>query len=590
MTELDPALENRWRALAEKALNGASFDRLRSRLAGGLSLEPLYTPANAPAGLRLRAPRAGWDIRQQLAQGDAGAANAIALEELEGGATSLEIAVAAPQGGPGVRLAGPSDLETLTAGWMLDLAPLALEADWPEPSAWLFAFAKGQGLLNAAFVFNRDPLGAALRQGAAPEPLADAIAFAERVGADFPNAAALRLDARPVHEAGGSEAHEIGAALAAFIAYARAGLAPGDLARLASVAVAIGPDGFLEIAKLRALRLAFARLLEACGAPPAPLRIHATTGRRMFTRRDPWVNQLRITAAGFAAAAGGADAVTLLPLTEALGQSTPFSRRLARNAQTILIEESHAGHVADPAAGAFAFEAASEQLARAGWEVFQAIEREGGLLAALQSGWLARETGAVRAEREKNVRRRKDAITGVSEFPLLGERTTDAEPWPRAASWPGDRALVPVRLAEPFERLRDAAEMAGAPPVFLATLGQLTEFSPRAQFAANLFAAGGLPSLGAEDTHSDDAALTAAFQASGARAACLCGSDAAYAERAESAARALKAAGCTVLAYAGRPGEQEGPLRAAGVDLFVFAGGDAVEALEHIHRALGVKP
>lgn len=590
MTDPDSIQDSRWRALAEKALGGAPLERLQTKLPGGLRLDALYTGSNAPTGARLTAPRHGWDVRQHLAQGDARKANEIALEELAGGATSLEIAVSAPGGGPGVRLSGVADLEALTAGWMLDLAPLALDADWPEPSAWLLELAKGQGLLDAAFVFNRDPLGAALRQGAPHELLAAAVDFAQRVGTSFPHAIPLRLDARPVHEAGGSEAQEIAVALAAFVEYARAGLAADELARLACVAIAIGPDTFLEVAKLRAVRLAFARLLEACGAAPIAVRIHATTGRRMFTRRDPWVNQLRITAAGFAAATGGADAITLLPLTEALGESTPFSRRLARNAQTILIEESHVGHVADPAAGAFAFEGASEQLAQAGWDCFQAIERQGGLLAALRSGWLAREIGAVRAEREKSLRRRRDAITGVSEFPLLSERTTVAEPWPRAAAMAGEGALIPIRLAEPFERLRDAAEAAGAPPVFLATLGNLADFSPRAQFAANLFAAGGLPSLGADETHADAAALVEAFRASGAKVACLCGSDSAYAERAESAAPALKAAGCRFLAYAGRPGEHEAALRAAGVDIFVFAGGDAVEALEHIHRALGVKP
>lgn len=149
-------------------------------------------------------------------------------------------------------------------------------------------------------------------------------------------------------------------------------------------------------------------------------------------------------------------------------------------------------------------------------------------------------------------------------------------------------ALAPFRLAAPFERLRDRAEAAGAPGVFLATLGRLAEFSPRAQFAANLLAAGGLASLGGEDAHADDAALAAAFRASGAHVACLCGGDAAYAARAEGAARALKAAGCDFLALAGRPGAQEAALAAAGVELFVFAGGDAIEALERLQGALGL--
>lgn len=593
MNTPEATLEARWRALAERSLKGAPIERLHSRLPGGLLLEPLFTQANAPAGARLAParPAARWDVRQRIAQGSAREANAIALEELEGGASSLEIAVAAGGGGPGVSLGGLPDLEALTAGWLLDFAPLALHADRPEPSGWLLALARGRGLLEGRFAFNRDPLGGALRMGVLAEPPQQAVAFALAVAEQFPNAAALRLDARPVHEAGGSEAQEIGVALAAAAAYLRVGLPPEALLRLAPVAVSLGADAFVEIAKLRALRLVFARLAQACGAPgkPGEVRIHATSGRRMFSRRDPWVNQLRLTIAGFAAAAGGAEVVTLLPPTEALGQSTAFSRRLARNAQIILMEESHLGQVADPAAGAFAFEAMSAQLAHAGWAVFQGIEGQGGLLDALESGWLAREVALVRAEREQAVRRRKTALTGVSEFPLLGERTLEAPPWPAGAA-PAMQALAPFRLAQPFEALRDRAEAAGSPPVFLATLGGLADFSPRAQFAANLFAAGGLPSLGADASHADDAALVAAFQASAAKAACLCGSDGAYAERATGAAQALKAAGCTFLAYAGRPGEQEAALQAAGVEVFIFAGGDAVEALERLQRAVGVQP
>jgi methylmalonyl-CoA mutase len=333
----------------------------------------------------------------------------------------------------------------------------------------------------------------------------------------------------------------------------------------------------------------FARLLEACGAAPEArkVKLQAVTAVRMMTKRDAWVNLIRVTAAGFAGGVGGADVVTTLPLTEALGQPTPFARRIARNTQILLQEESNLGRVADPAGGSWAIEKLTDDLAHAGWRFFQAIEAQGGFVKAIKSDWLPGEIGKMRETRIKNVRRRRDAITGVSEFPLVGETPVAAEPWPTSAP-PLSSKLPAMRLAEPFEKLRDAAAKAGDPPIFLATIGPLAQFSARAGFAKSFFEAGGLPALGAEDAHADDAAVVAAFRASGAKIACLCSADPIYAERAEALASALKQAGCKRLFLAGRGGEKEAAYKAAGVDEFIFAGGDAVVVLEDAHRALGL--
>jgi methylmalonyl-CoA mutase len=602
-----PADAAHWRALVEKALAGAPFEKLVAKTYDSISVKPLYTEADWPAardasgapgaapftrgGAAIKDQAAPWLIRQVVSRPDPEAANKEALADLEGGVHSIEFKL--DRGDRrGVRIRSARDVAIALEGIMLDLAPLALDGGADAAAAALFAdYAEARNLGEAAFAFNLDPLAALLTGQAAP--LTEAIAFAKRCAGAFPNATSLRADARPAHEAGGSEAQELGYALAAMTALLRAGeaggMAPEALARQCLLTFAIGPDIHLELAKLRAARTLFARLLEACGAAPEAraVKLHAVTGARMMTRRDAWVNLIRVTAAGFAAGVGGADVVTTAPLTEALGQPTPFARRIARNTQILLLEESNLGRVADPAGGAWAIETLTDDLARAGWTFFQAIEMQGGFAKAIESGWLPGEIGKTREARIKNVRRRRDAITGVSEFPLIGETPVIAEPWPGAAA-PLTSKLPPMRLAAPFEALRDAADKAGNPPIFLATIGPLAQFSARATFAKSFFEAGGLPALGAEDAHEDDAAIIAAFKRSGAKIACLCASDPLYGERAEALTKALKQAGAVRLYLAGRGGEKEAAYKAAGVDDFIFAGGDAIAALEDAHRALGV--
>jgi methylmalonyl-CoA mutase len=309
-----------------------------------------------------------------------------------------------------------------------------------------------------------------------------------------------------------------------------------------------------------------------------------------------------------------------------LGLPTGFARRIARNTQIILQEESHLGRVADQAGGSFAIEKLAHDLDETAWGLFQQIEGEGGLEASLASGALQARVATVRAERMKNIARRKDAIVGVGEFANLGEAPVEvlkADPAPvlararGAAVVPVSRgvgdlvraaeagaslvdlagtgvpmvaALPPMRLAAGFEALRDKADVLGdRAVVFLATLGSLAEFNARSTFAKNAFEAGGLAALAGETEHGDDGALAASFKASGASLACLCGADAAYAERGASAAAALKAAGASGVWLAGRPGDLEASLRASGVDRFVFAGADVLAELTHAHGLLAAQ-
>jgi methylmalonyl-CoA mutase len=315
----------------------------------------------------------------------------------------------------------------------------------------------------------------------------------------------------------------------------------------------------------------------------------------MMTRRDPYVNMLRATVAVFGAGVGGADAIAVLPFTAAIGLPDSFARRAARNTQLILLEEANLAKVADPAAGSGAIEALTEDLCAAAWSRFQDIEQAGGAWSALERGLVQQQVARVRAEREKAIAQRKDALTGTSDYPDLHESpaavldVAPIVPPKESAAVLTTEPLPRIRLAEPFEALRDAsdrilAQTGARPKIFLANLGTPADFTTRAMFAKNLFEAGGIEAV-TKDGCNSHADLVAAFKASGARLACLCSSDAVYAKEAGDAAKALATAGATHIYLAGQPRDQAA-LQAAGIGTFIFAGCDALAVLQAAHARI----
>jgi methylmalonyl-CoA mutase len=391
---------------------------------------------------------------------------------------------------------------------------------------------------------------------------------------------------------------ELAFVLAAGIAYLRAlegaGVTLEDAQSMVYARLSADTDQFLTLAKFRALRVLWARIEQACGLAPKPLFIAADTAWRMLTQRDPYVNMLRATMATFSASLGGANAITVLPHTLALGLPDPFARRVARNTQLVLLEESNLAKVVDPAAGSGGIETLTQQLCEAAWSLFQEIEKAGGVFASLEQNLIQRKVAATRAVREANIARRKEVLTGATEFPNLHEAAVTVLNAKPVALAPADEAkfkfeaLPPIRLAAPFERLRDRSDQTlkdkGArPKVFLANLGAPADFTARATFAKSFFETGGIEAVDTEG-FADPAALAAAFRTSGAALACLCATDKVYAGQATAAAKALQAAGAKHIYLAGRASEQEAALRAAGVNDFVFAGGDALTVLQEAYR------
>lgn len=609
----DPVTREQWLAAADAVVRrsgritedaelGAGVETLTRTSADGIRVAPLYAAEDTEAlpdtgvpggwpftrGARTdgHVPE-GWDIRQRHAGTDPAAVREAVLADLECGVNSIWLRV-------GAGAVPVADLATALEGVHLDLAGVALDAgpDAVEAAHAYLDLAERAGVEDTELLgsLGVDPIGLRARAGDGPG-VASVVDVARRVASTFPKVSAITVDASVIREAGGSDAQELGWSLAAGVAYLQeltaAGLDLTSAARLLEFRYAATPEQFPTIAKLRAARRLWGRVLEASGTTEVPQHQHAVVAETLFTRRDPWVNMLRGTVAGFAAGVGGADAVTVPPFDAALGVSEPFSRRIARNTQTLLIEESHLARVIDPGGGSFYVEHLTDDLAQVAWTFFQEIEATGGAVAALDSGLVADKVAEVRAQRESEIAHRQAPLTGVSEFPNLDEKPIEREPLPA----PVERGGLPLyRPAEAYETYRDRSDAILAadgtrPTAFLATLGPLATYTARAGFARNLLAAGGIDAVEAGPTESAQEVVDA-FGGSGARVAVLCSSDAFYDERAAETAAALREAGATRILLAGKPKQKGAGGSDHTVDGYLFAGCDALAVIDDVYTAL----
>jgi methylmalonyl-CoA mutase len=606
--EFPSASREDWLKLVRAALKDKPLERLTTRTYDGIAVEPLYERAANARPITTR--RGPWTVQVRIDHPDPAMANAEALHELQNGATGLTLVFAGSAGAYGYGLPGdPQSIARALDGVHLDAIAIELQTAEPTRDAadHVAALVQKRGHAPSAvdIRFGHDAIGAHSLTGTLPIPYNELMPrFAEHVGGLAKQGFKSQLataDGRIVHNAGGSEAQELAYVLAVAVAYLRAfegaGVPPDAGRRMIEFRLAADADQFLSVAKFRALRLLWARVEQACELTPEPIFISAETAWRMMTKRDPHVNMLRTTIAAFAAGIGGADAIAVLPFTSALGLPDRFARRIARNTQLLLLEESNVARVTDPAAGSGSIEDLTQKLCRAAWTVFQEIEAAGGAPTALEKGLIQDRIAKVRAEHQAAIAHRKDALTGTSDFPNLSEakaEVLDVKPVtlaPPAANvtYP---ALRPIRLAEPFEQLRDASDRTLAstgtrPKIFLANLGMLAEFTARATFAKNFFEAGGIEAITSDGYKSHDD-MIAAFKVSGAKLVCLCSSDTVYVRDAVDAAKALKAAGAIHIYLAGRPRDAD-TFKAAGVGTFIFAGCDAVATLRAAHDILGVE-
>ncbi len=601
-----PYSEADWRKAAEVALKGAALESLTSETPDGVRIEPVYPPAGGPRAIR---PGGPWRVIARFDHPDANEANAQALDDLANGADGLQIVFSSAIGayGFGLRRSDSASLHRAFDGVRFDTGAnfeLDLGPDGPDHALHFGALIERSGAKpeDCTVAFGLDPF-AALARGPFPDDWSaqskrhvETALDLRRKGFCGPF---LVADARAVHAAGGSPAQELAFALAAALSLLRlleaAGTAPAEARALIAFRLAADADELATLSKFRALRIAWSRVEEACRLEPRPARVQAESAWRMMTARDVYVNVMRGATAAFSAGLGGADSVSVLPHTLAAGLPDSLARRLARNAQLILLRESNLGFVADPAAGAGAFEALTQALCQKACRLFQEIEGQGGLPSALTTGAFQQQVAESAAALAKNVDHLKTLITGVSAHADLAERPSEvAVGAPERETFASAKGgLAPIRLAEPFERLRDLSDafvqQTGArPKVYLAALGPESKHRRRVAFMREWLEAGGFEAVYDGEAATAEEAVKR-LKTAGAPLVCLCGADDAYVEQAEGFAEAFQASGVKGVALAGRPKEFERAWRAAGVDDFIFTGGDAVAALQRLYRRIGVE-
>ena len=534
------------RRLGDDEPDSAVWGKLTRTTLDGVRVAPIGTSVDleelTTAGRPTRST--DWDIRTHVSGPDAALVNEAVLLDLDNGATSLWIEL-----GAGLTV---TDLPRALRGVLLDLAPVMLSGSSLAGAETLVALADDAGTdLHPGTNFGADPLA---------DDLVEIAALARRHGVLGVVASGLA-----VHEQGASDAQELGVAVAAAVSALRsltdAGFTPDEAATVIEFRLATTDEQFPSIAKLRAARRLWARVLELSGVDERAMRLHAVTSRPQMSRYDPWVNILRGTVAAFAAGVGGAEAVTVIPFDEPLGLPDALGRRIARNTSSLLLSESHVARVADPAGGSYAVEKLTDDLAAAGWAAFQQIEAAGGLAA---DDGLAARIADVAAARDEQVAHRTRPLTGLSEFPHLGEQLPE-----RPASPVGADVR---RYGAAFEALRDQPVDT---PVFLATLGPVAAHTARATFATNLFAAGGVPVRVAGPTDGVES-LLAAYD--GEKVVCLAGTDGAYADQGTDLVTALRGAGAEHVIIAGKPID--------GVDDSCAVGADALAFLARTREAL----
>jgi methylmalonyl-CoA mutase len=542
----------------------------------------------------LRDVKSGWKVAEAIpANRVAGVAaddvNAAVLAGLSEGVSALLVRV----GESGV---APAQLEKVFDGVYLSMAPVILDAGADYRAAGevlleLVGRVEDDQRATLSIDLGGDPLTAALshRPAAAIE---EVVGMATKV-ADQHGVRAITVDGPAFHNLGANATWELAGSIAAAVSYLRvlteSGLTVAKALRQISFRLAADDDQFLTIAKVRALRRLWARVAEVLGEPDSGAAVvHAETSLPMMTQRDPWVNMLRTTLAAFGAGVGGADTVLVFPFDVAIdggfpGMATSFARRMARNIQLLLLEESHVGRILDPAGGSWFVEDLTSQLANQAWQSFQTVEQRGGFVDA--GDYITQQIAEVAARRTDDVAHRKTAITGVNEYPNLTEPAlpqSDSSYSPLAAG-------KLIRYAAQFEALRDRSDAYLArtdsrPQALLLPLGPLAEHNIRTTFASNLLASGGIEAVNPGTVDADGVAKAVA-DAGAPPVAVICGTDGRYGAEASAVVEAAHRAGVSHVCLAGPPKAVAEADHQP--DEFLTTKINAVDALSHLLDRLG---
>ncbi|MGV8040968.1 MAG: methylmalonyl-CoA mutase family protein [Thermoanaerobaculaceae bacterium] len=483
-----PSLEE-WHQEVVKLLKGAPFEkRMLTATHEGITLKSLYTSEDV-AGLRFPAAMPGdapfvrgtrplgfregaWFVAQELPCPTYEELNAALRSDLERGQTAVNLLLdRATQAGLDPDMAGVGEVgaggtsiaSLIGLGRALDGVDLEQVPILVQPGSAALPFAA----LLVAYLRRHQKDVTKLRGSLGMDPLCGLVTFGElpvSLGRAYdelatltrwaavhaPGVATLSAYGFPYHDSGASAVQELAFTLATAVEHLRQLEARGvdveTSARRTLVGLSVGSHFFMEVAKLRAARMLWAQVVQASGGSETAARmtLHARSSSWNKTAYDPCTNILRATTEAFAAVLGGCDSLHVAAFDEALGLPSELGRRIARNTQTILREEVHLDALVDPAGGSWAVEALTAQVAEKAWALFQQLEAEGGMLAALEKGIPQRMVAEVAAERAKAVAGRRESILGVNVYP----NPTEARPVRRQPNYAALHAARSARLQE----------------------------------------------------------------------------------------------------------------------------------------------
>lgn len=663
-----PSFEE-WKQEVEKSLKGKPFEKLYSTTYENITIKPIYTRRDIeslthveqypgfPGYVRGTRPNGyiqePWKVSQEISATSPQEWNEIVKHDLARGQTEIHI-VLERLGFPVISL---DDMEAMFSDISLDKYSLRVDAG-AQSLSFLALFAAYLQKRQMPFTAVRgtigmDPIGTLAETGhlsfslaSSYDVMADVAKWAKN---NMPHVKTVIVRGEPYHNGGANAVQELAFAFATAVEYINAcldrGLAIDDVASQIQFSFAVGSNFFMEIAKLRAARLVWANIVQAFGGSESAQKIamHARTSYFTKTIYDPYVNMLRAAAEAFAATIGGADSLHVSPFDEAIGPADEFSRRIARNTQLILLEEAHIANVIDPAGGSYYVETLTAQVAEKTWKLFQEIEGKGGIVKALQDGFVQAEVENIAKQRKDNVKKRKEKIVGTNFYANLAEApiqkanegSEKAFPFSKVdeenvaqlqagfrenrwietaifmavrrataqeieAALKADEASINVkpiqqwRLAESFEQLRKATEVhlekhGARPTVHLINIGSIPNYKTRADFITGFFEAGGVAVAKSEGYHTAEEAVSGALEANGTHYI-ICGSDESYTDMVPAIAKAFKQAKPNAKLYvAGKqPADVEQTFIEAGVDGFIHIGSNCYETIVSFMKEMGV--
>jgi methylmalonyl-CoA mutase len=551
LAEFDRPTFDQWQTEVERLLRGAPFaKKMFTTTLEGLTVGSMATAADLPAGGSVLADRDrdnGWLVAQEIPLADPGDFNTALLHDLDRGqeAVNLVLEGAGPRG---THIGHIADLGAALDGVDLARTPLLIQA-----GAEHLRVAEDLGALCRDLAVDPqkltgrlgcDPVAGLAFAGTLPKPAAELYdelaALTRRTASASPDLRTLPVYEDPWHDGGADAVLGLALTLSSAVGALRQMEARGiDLDEAAARVhfnLCVGTDFFTEIARLRAVKALWARVLEASGCEPRHPAVHVRTSRRTMTVLDPHVNMLRATTQAMSAVLGGVDSLHVAAFDEASRPADAFSRRIARNVQLVLRHECHFDQVTDPAGGSWYVEKLTGELAAKVWERFQEVEAAGGVLAGLKSHRVQDLVAEAATARAARMATRREVQVGTNQYP-------DPHPVRPAAPAPTRPGAIPLRReGEPFETLRARVEtMAGTPAgrVFTANLGNPAKYMPRLEFTRRFYRTGGFEVTGDGFATTAAEAVDAA-RADGARTVVLVGLDDNYTELAAAVADGLR--------------------------------------------------